>query len=341
MVNKTVYGLAKPEKMSTTAIAVECVYVPLITEVDVTRNTFKVKVDIDLSWKATDADISAHRQDSSNYIPEFVPDIVFDNSISLEIDKLVPMKGNVNYQIRGENNYIRQRFVGTCVNNYAVKNFPFDAQNLILVFTISFYDITQAYFHFPDKDCIYIPTRYTNIPGWTLERTFAGIINPGNFSTIVTVVQIKRKRRPFLFRLFSPLVVLNLSAFSGYTVDEKGERLNILITCLLSFIGMIYVLSTNVPMAGDSTVFDNYAMVSIFIVVLALGLNGYWDTSEHSFYVLITHISISVALHVYVVCKMLLCVRAANEKMKWNIHQVTKNYSFAPLTFNPYKEKTA
>lgn len=339
-------GIAKPAKSGATPIRVDCIYVPIIGNIDITSNTFDIKVDVDLTWPASEQDLQNYSSHPSTYTPSFVPNLVFINSMSVDTDVLVPLQGNHFYQIReGNRNYIRHRFIGKMVNNYRVENFPFDVQNLVLAISLSFYDMDQAYFEAPDKSYLYVPRRFTALPGWELNRCFSGIIDNGNFSTIIAVVQAKRIRAPYFFRIFSPLFVLNLATFSIYFVgDAIEEKINILITSLLSFVGMIYVLSSLVPMAGQTTLFDKYSMTSIAMCVLGIFGNGWyhlygdWLSLDIMFY---AHLCIMVLYHLYFGMMMITCINAANRKLKHQtIQEVTEFYSFDPLTYpNPKEDK--
>ena len=322
-----------------TPLQVECVYIPIIGHIDITNNTFEVKVDIDLTWEATDEDMINYHADPSKYKPTFVPDLVFANSMSFVDNKLVPLEGDVVYQIRGKEdkrNYIRHRFIGTMVNNFEIESFPFDIHNLPLVVSISFYTADQTCFKIRSdgEPFIYVPRKYTAVPGFELSRTFGdAITDSSNFSCLIVAVQVKRIKRPFFFRIFMPLLSLNAATFSIHAFSQTEEKINVLITILLSFIGMIYVLSTLVPIAGKSNIFDRYAMFSIMLCVFMIILVGWEETLTFAGENLQIHLYISILLHLYVLVSMLMKFFEARAKMNCGVESITKNLELEDLTY--------
>ncbi len=320
-------------------------YIPIIGHIDITNNTFDIKVDIDLTWEATNQDIINYHTNPSEYTPTFVPNLVFVNSMTFVENALVPLKGNVFYQIREDKrNYIRQRFIGTMVSNFEIESFPFDIQNLPLVVSISFYSADQTYFKIRSdgEPFIYVPKKYTAVPGFELSTTFGDVITDLNYSFLIVAVQVKRIRLPFFFRIFIPLLSLNAATFSIYAFEATEEKINILITILLSFIGMIYVLSTLVPIAGKSNIFDRYAMLSVMLCVFAIFLVGweenfkFGDVNEN----LQIHLFISSAVHLYVLVSFVVRALEANSKMNCGVEAITKYLDLEDLTF-PKKVKEA
>lgn len=337
LLNLSEYGLVPPQMEGSPRsipLQIECVYIPIIGHIDITNNTFEVKVDIDLTWEATNEDMINYHADPSKYTPTFVPDLVFVNSMSFVDNSLVPLKGEVLYQIRGEEdkrNYIRHRFIGTMANNFEIESFPFDIHNLPLVVSISFYTADQTCFKIRSdgEPFIYVPRKYTAVPGFELSRTFGdAITDPSNFSVLIVAVQVTRIKRPFFFRIFMPLLSLNAATFSIHAFSETEEKIDVLITILLSFIGMIYVLSTLVPIAGKSNIFDRYAMFSIMLCVFMIILVTFDGEN------LQIHLYISILLHLYVLVSMLIKGFEARAKMNCGVASITKNLELEDLTYS-------
>jgi len=332
---KNVFGLCSPvtTKNNATAIRVDCIYIPVISKIDLTNNTFDIKVDIDLSWQATNEDLENHQEDSVNYTPTFLPDLVFSNSCSVDTDRIIPEK-KILYQMReGNRIYIRHRFIGTLTNRYVIENFPFDVQSLVFHMSLSYYDKTMAYFDTPkDKPYVYVPTRFTAVPGFALTRVIAGEVSPDNFSSMLTIIQAERNVWPFFFRIFLPLLAINFASLGVYSSTDIANKIDVLITTLLSFVGMIYILSTLVPMAGKGMLFDKYAMASIMICAISIFSNSYL----HHNTAFVLHVCFEIMLHLVFTIQAYRCFRAATKRKEMSLEELADGYDqFKPLTFGP------
>jgi len=333
---QSVYGLSLPAttKNYATAIRVDSIYIPVISKIDVTNNTFDIKVDIDLSWVATNEDIQNYQADSVNFTPSFVPDLVFSNSCSVDTDRIIP-EHKILYQMReGNRIYIRHRFIGTLTNRYVIDNFPFDVQSLVFHMTLSYYDKTMAYFDTPkDKIYVYVPTRFTAVPGFDLTRVVAGEVSPDSFSSMLTIIQVERKSGPFFFRIFMPLLAINIASLAIYSLDDISNKIDVLYTTMLSFVGMIYILSTMVPMAGKGMLFDKYAMASIMICAISIFSNSYL----HNNTAFLLHVSFEITLHLVFTIQAYRCFRAATKRKEMSLEDLADGCDqFMPLTYpNP------
>lgn len=336
----SIYGFAAPSLESAISLRVECVYIPIIYNINMSANTFDIKVDIDLSWKATEEDVMKYKENKHKYHPSFVPDLVFENSMDVVTEKLVPLEGDIIYQMKDDKrNYIRQRFIGTMVKKYKIETFPFDVLDLVVSISLSFYTMKEAYFEIrPDEEpFVYVPTKFSAAPGFEFSRALGGVMSnkdPSSFSVLAVLVQIQRISTPFIYRIFLPLVILNLATFSIYAVKDTSGRINILITILLSFVGMIYVLSSLVPIDGKSNVFDLYAMSSVMICVVAIFLAG-WGGDFLAGWggIFLVHIAISGALHIYVLLLMTRGYLDAKKKIVCSFDDATEYLNDEPLSY--------
>lgn len=306
----TFYGLPTPVAPipgQCLELRVDCVFVPLIANIDTSNNTFSVRFDIDLSWKALGDDEANYLRDKHQYKPTYVPNLVFMNALTQDEVCNVPWQGDAEYQLNKGRNYVRVRYVGTMVNNFDVGAFPFDVQNIVLAVSLSFFDETGVKFVVRNDKSpfVYVPTKYTAVPGFELSRCMGGVISSDGFSVLTAVVQIKRVPRPFIFRIFMPLLALNATTFAIYAIDDDTEKLNVLITALLSFVGMIYILSISVPMAGKSSVLDQYAMLSIIVTAVPMFLIGWEETKGQERTSFMVHATICAIMHGYIAFLML------------------------------------
>lgn len=86
-------------------------------------------------------------------------------------------------------------------------------------------------------------------------------------------MQLKRDPTPYLLRIGVPCLVLNGLQFAVFTSPEASERVNLAPTLILTFVALIYTLTTLVPMAARHTVADGYMFNSLAVASLAVALS--------------------------------------------------------------------
>lgn len=253
---------------------VKCVYVPFIGTISMAESKFYARVDIDVEWVATQDDLRKYGRNPSEYMPSFVPDIVSLNGMGVSGSRIMFKHGNT-YRIQNGRNFMRVRFEGEFIESFEMESFPFDVQALTFVFAISFFKDDEMRFSTrdPDKPFFFVVTRNSAFLEWTPVRLVAGIHVIEDFSTLVCQVQLKRDPAPYLLRIGGPCLVLNALSFSMFTSPEASERVNLALTLILTFVALIYTLTTLVPMASRATVADSYMFTSIIVTVLAVGLS--------------------------------------------------------------------
>merc|ERR1712038_772375 len=92
---------------------------------------------------------------------------------------------------------------------------------------------------------------------------------------------------------------------------------------------MIYVLSSLVPIAGRSNLFDRYAMTSVMICVIGIFLVG-WDGIEPIY----VHLALSTALHIYVLISMIQGYLNARKKVSCGFDESIKYLQSEPKTYS-------
>jgi hypothetical protein len=235
------------------------------------ESKFSARVDLDVAWVATQADLRSYEEDPRGYAPSFVPNIVSKNGIEVSVS-VVPGKSGGEYQIMNGRNFMRVRFEGTFIEAFEMSSFPFDVQSLTFVFGISFFNATEIRFVRPPdkKSFFFLLTRYSAILEWTPIRLIAGIPVVEDFSTLVCSAQLKRDPGPYISRIGIPCLVLNFLQFAIFTTPEAFERVNMILTIILSYVALVYTLTTLVPMAARRTIADRYMFNSIAVSVITL-----------------------------------------------------------------------
>jgi hypothetical protein len=264
-------------------LRVNCVYVPFIGAISMTESKFYARVDLDVDWVATQDDLQRWKSDPESYKPGFAPDIVSLNGMGVSGSRVPDKNGNEihikggrnEYQTMCGRNFMRVRFEGEFIEAFAMESFPFDVQALTLVFGLSFFNAEELRFTQPpgDKPFFYIVRRNSAFHEWTPARLVAGISVIEDFSTLVCQLQLKRDPTPYLLRIGAPCLVINALQFAIFISPEASERVNLALTLILTFVALIYTLTTLIPMAGRATVADAYVFNSVAVAVLAVALS--------------------------------------------------------------------
>lgn len=254
-------------------LEVRCVYVPFIGDISMAESKFSARVDLDVAWIATQDDLRSFKRDPHAYLPSFVPDLVSKNGMGVSVSRVPGRNGN-EYQIMGGKNFMRVRFEGSFIEAFEMESFPFDVQSLTFVFGISFFNAKELRFTRPADGSafFYVLTRYSAFLEWIPARLIAGIPVFEDFSTLVCQVQLKRDPVPYVLRIGVPCLLLNVLQFSIFTSPEAAERVNLILTIILTYVALLYTLTSLVPMAARTTIADSYMFSSIAVAVFTIGL---------------------------------------------------------------------
>ena len=149
---------------------------------------------------------------------------------------------------------------------------------------------------------------------------------------MLTIIQVERNSGPFFFRIFMPLLAINIASLGAYSldVDEMSNKIPLLYTTMLSFVGMIYILSTLVPMAGKGMLFDNYAMASIMICAISIFSNSHL----HNDTAFLLHAGFEIMLHLVFTIQSYRCFRRATKRKEMSLEDLVDGCDqFTPLTY--------
>lgn len=313
-------------------LVVQSVYVPFIGTISMAESKFYARCDLDVNWQASREDLKRSQADPKGYTPSFIPDIVSMNGMGVSGDCVPDRNGN-RFQIVEGRNFMRVRFDGEFIESFEMESFPFDVQALTFAFGISFYTAEELRFTRPpgDDPFFFVLTRNSAFLEWTPTRLIAGTPVFENFSTLICQVQLKRDPTPYLLRIGVPCLTLNALQFTIFTSPEASERVNLALTLILTFVALIYTLTTLVPMAARATVADGYVLNSVGVAVLAIALSvgatyvtdgpehvlfpGWWgQTADHTAIVIVG--ALQVLSHAQVLLSVLLSRRKEEAKLR-------------------------
>jgi len=104
-------------------ITLRSIYVPFVGSVDTVANTFEARVDVDMEWPTSEAELARFAASEDTYRPDFVPDLVVQNAAKLDMRRVATANLNV-FTIKNEQNLVRVRCEGTFIEEYVRGSAP-------------------------------------------------------------------------------------------------------------------------------------------------------------------------------------------------------------------------
>jgi branched-chain amino acid transport system substrate-binding protein len=195
---------------------------------------------------------------------------------------------------------------GTYVEHYALRNYPFDAQNLVLRLSLankntdqvwlvvddgmvqSTEEIVQRYAEndfkiFPRE---YSPIKIEHVAGTTALPSSLG--NPhqkrsggsaNDFSVYEASLEVKRDIFPYFLTLFLPLGILTAVSLGTFWIqlDQFPVRISIVLTTLLSVLVFHLSRADRLPNVGYLTVADKFFIASYIGMSINIGLTIFFE----------------------------------------------------------------
>lgn len=237
-----------------TVVEVKIIYVKYISDVNTVDQTFKIAVDFDLEWLASEKDLEDWDNGEAaqkEYTPDIVPTFTIPNAKELSMSRTPQANGNP-FLVDTETgkNFVRIAVEATCLNLYDLRGFPFDCQSLTLIVDTQFYAKDKMIFApTPDQsefyDMLFWNTKFSAIPDFEFRRALAEfIVANDSFSSIRLRFQVSRTPQGYLFRIAFPLCLLTivtLAAFGFQLADDFADRIAYLITLVLTFVAFAFV----------------------------------------------------------------------------------------------------
>lgn len=181
--------------------------------------------------------------------------------------------------------YMALRYQGVFSRRMNLEKFPFDTQNLALIFEDSISDIRQLQF-VPDKEPIAIG-RAVTLPGYAIgtptlkiveheyATDFGDLTAPKNqkYSRIIVTVPLKRDVLPYLFKIVLPIFIVILITSLIYLLPNRLEdsRTGIGITAMLTIVALQWTTDSSLPSVDYLMMLDLVYIISLVYIFVAMG----------------------------------------------------------------------
>ena len=326
-------------------------YVYRIDNINLVDQSFDALFYCTFSWKPTKQEWESYQANPNEYIPTWVPPILIPNGANMN-KKLIKGDKNTGYKIcrtglnlndhpfgrqlgklptsdnNGFNLYNAFQFEIECSFNerYELENFPFDCQELKIIVEGSARN--DVYVLRPS-----LIDEYKSMGGLSIKFSNAqeyDVYQPLNeFKTTVYgidhyplhVYNIKLKRRWviyfFKYFIFNFIITAgSLFSFSGLV----GDKLDYLITLLLTQVAYQFVLTTTLPNLPYLTLLDIYVsfgFVYIFLIMIfILIFDAIYDIEENPPVIALgVLIGVFVVFHIYIAIRIVWALHYENKKL--------------------------
>lgn len=181
--------------------------------------------------------------------------------------------------------YMGVHYRGVFSRKMYLQTYPFDVQNLRMVFENQNQDSRQLQF-VPDTDPIAISQTVTN-PGYRLGtpalRTYPHtyLTNFGDrsapakrtYSRIVVTIPVKRDYLPYVLKIMLPILIVVLITSLIYVLPPRLEeaRAGVAITALLTIVAMNWNTDSGLPSVGYLTLIDSIYILSMLYILVTMG----------------------------------------------------------------------
>jgi ABC-type branched-subunit amino acid transport system substrate-binding protein len=195
---------------------------------------------------------------------------------------------------------------GTYVENYALRNYPFDTQNLVLSLSLANKNTDQVWLvvddgmvqstkevveRYAEKDFKifpreYSPIRVEHVAGTTALPSSLG--NPhqkrsggsaNDFSVYEASLEVKRNIFPYFLTLFLPLGILTAVSLGVFWIplDQFPVRITIVLTTLLSVLVFHLSRADRLPNVGYLTVADKFFIAAYIGMSVNIGMTIFFE----------------------------------------------------------------
>lgn len=185
--------------------------------------------------------------------------------------------------------YMILRFQGVFSRKMNLEKYPFDVQNLELIFEDQASDSRQLQF-VPDTEPIRISRAVTN-PGYRLENPQMSIVdhlyrtNFGDltappevqYSRVIITMPVKREILPYLVKIMLPIFIVILISWLIYALPARMEdaRTGIGITAMLTIVALQWTTDDNLPSVEYLTMLDLIYILSMVFILVAMAYTVY------------------------------------------------------------------
>lgn len=181
--------------------------------------------------------------------------------------------------------YMIMRYQGVFSRKMNLEKYPFDVQNLELIFEDQGMDARQLQF-VADSTPVRISRAVTN-PGYLLEPPTTAVVNhlyrtnfgdltaPAEveYSRFIITIPVKRQILPYLVKIMLPIFIVILITWLIYVLPARLEdsRTGIGVTAMLTIVALQWTTDDNLPSVEYLTMLDLIYILSLFYVLVAMG----------------------------------------------------------------------
>ncbi len=185
--------------------------------------------------------------------------------------------------------YMIMRFQGVFSRKMNLEKYPFDVQNLELIFEDQGLDSRQLQF-VPDTTPIRISRSVTN-PGYRLEDPQMSIVNhlyrtnfgdltappEVEYSRVIITMPVKREILPYLVKIMLPIFIVIIISWLIYALPARLEdaRTGIGITAMLTIVALQWTTDDNLPSVEYLTMLDLIYILSMVFILVAMAYTVY------------------------------------------------------------------
>ena len=272
-------GAAAPAGAQTSAEKVTVgVYINDVQEIDLASNSFTVDFYLWLRWRNPTIDPSLTIEPMNSNAK--------DNSTSSSSGGVAgkPLY-DAPLDMPDGSKYMAMRFQGVFNKEYNLERYPFDVQNLMLVFEDQSADSSRLQF-VADTTPVAI-NGDVSIPGYLVGPLSLNVVPyqyPTNFgdisqksavsySRIIVTIPMEREVLPYLVKLMLPIFIVVLITSLIYIIPARLEeaRAGIGVTAMLTIVALQWSTDSSLPSVEYLTMLDMIYIIAMFYILIAMG----------------------------------------------------------------------
>ncbi len=177
------------------------------------------------------------------------------------------------------------RYSGVFARKMNLEKYPFDIQNLVIVFEDQNQDTRDLIF-VPDSTPVAISPAVT-IPGYELQApklvvtehqyptNFGDISAPTNlkYSRIIIELPLQRDPLPYMVKIILPILIIILITSLIYILPPRLEdsRTSIGVTAMLTIVALQWTTDSDLPSVDYLTLLDLIYIISLVYILVAMG----------------------------------------------------------------------
>eukprot|EP00735_Rhodelphis_limneticus_P003548 TRINITY_DN15034_c0_g1::TRINITY_DN15034_c0_g1_i1::g.25023::m.25023 TRINITY_DN15034_c0_g1::TRINITY_DN15034_c0_g1_i1::g.25023 ORF type:complete len:651 (-),score=81.83,sp/O70212/5HT3A_CAVPO/23.83/2e-07,Neur_chan_LBD/PF02931.18/1.1e-05,Neur_chan_memb/PF02932.11/9.3,Neur_chan_memb/PF02932.11/0.81,MDFI/PF15316.1/6 TRINITY_DN15034_c0_g1_i1:113-2065(-) len=241
-----------------------------IASVDIVAQTFYCDVKLFTRWK--DPSLYGIDPDAIDWDKQFKPEIYVKNATQFKVVEDRLRKKEKNSDVVTHTTRIR----GTMTEFLELWDFPFDRQDLRVVVATPQHVAKLIFVPFEGRKSILMGT--IQLQEWSLLEPRVEFVqtDPSTSSTGVSYseyhIVLQARRRPAYYVVNIMLVVAVLVSMGYYSAGidpaNLADRLNVLLTLILTCIAFKFMVSDCLPVIAYMTVLDKYVLISFFFLYL-------------------------------------------------------------------------